>query len=340
MIKFDFLLKRMWTVLAVLFCTVVSTQAAWHVEYRIYNGVGDLLDRKFYDKEDGEKPVNYYYDATDSEYDECTYYHDEEFTLIWNAEDPNDPIPAEGITIVYVKKVKLFQRTFTLGKWMTLVLPDYYLLPENGIDGKFLDYVAVESKENATDGYNWNCNLKFEEVDFNELVPNRPYLYLPTHIEGTDDNVRSKEISFPLEGTPLKVSHVDANQPDVTVTMYGTYEDFELVPCEPVEPMGYNYIYFYFGNPAEDVYNFYTVDNPVTITPTICYFDIKATENANTTIGGFGAKFSFFNGTNAINNIEGVKKNNDKIYNLNGQQVQGNLQKGIYIVNGKKVLVK
>ena len=50
MIKFDFLLKRMWTVLAVLFCTVVSTQAAWHVEYRIYNGAGELLDRKFYDK--------------------------------------------------------------------------------------------------------------------------------------------------------------------------------------------------------------------------------------------------------------------------------------------------
>ena len=71
MIKFDLLLKRMWTVLAVLFCTVVSTQAAWHVEYRIYNGAGEFLDQKFYDKEDGEKPVNYYYDATDPEYDEC-----------------------------------------------------------------------------------------------------------------------------------------------------------------------------------------------------------------------------------------------------------------------------
>ena len=143
-----------------------------------------------------------------------------------------------------------------------------------------------------------------------------------------------------LNGTPLTVSHVDPNEPDATVTMYGTYEDFELVPCEPQEPKGYKYIYFYFGNPAEGEYNFYTVENPVTIKPTICYFDIKATKNANPTIGGFGAKFSFFEGTNAINNIEGVKTGADKVYNLNGQQVQGNLQKGIYIVNGKKVLVK
>ena len=325
-----------------VFYGTISEEAEniWHVEYRIFNGAGELLDQKFYDKEKEAKPVDYYYDAADQAYDEYGYYHDAEFTKTWDPADANDLIPATGTTIVYVKKVKLFQRTFTEGKWMTLVLPDYNLLPQNGINGRFLDYVAVESKENATDGYHWDCDLKFEEVGPNDLVPNRPYLYLPTHIEGTDDNVRSKVIKFPLEGTPLTVSHVDANQPDVTVTMYGTYEDFELVPCEPVEPKGYKYIYFYFGNPEEDVYNFYTVESPVTIAPTICYFDIKATKNANPTIGGFGAKFSFFDGTNAISNIEGVKKNNDKIYNLNGQQVQGNLQKGIYIVNGKKVLVK
>lgn len=325
-----------------VFYGTISEEAEniWHVEYRIFNGAGELLDQKFYDKEKEAKPVDYYYDAADPAYDEYGYYHDAEFSKTWDPADANDLIPATGTTIVYVKKVKLFQRTFTEGKWMTLVLPDYNLLPQNGINGRFLDYVAVESKENATDGYHWDCDLKFEEVGPNDLVPNRPYLYLPTHIEGTDDNVRSKVIKFPLEGTPLTVSHVDANQPDVTVTMYGTYEDFELVPCEPVEPKGYKYIYFYFGNPEEDVYNFYTVESPVTIAPTICYFDIKATKNANPTIGGFGAKFSFFDGTNAISNIEGVKKNNDKIYNLNGQQVQGNLQKGIYIVNGKKVLVK
>ncbi|MBR6715957.1 MAG: hypothetical protein IKI83_05870 [Prevotella sp.] len=238
-----------------------------------------------------------------------------------------------------------FERTFTLNTWMTLVLPDYNLLAQNGVYGRFLDYVAVESHENAVDGYHWNCDLKFEEVGPNDLIPNRPYLFLPERIAGADNDARKKVLFSILEselGTPLTVSHVDPNEPDATISMYGTYEDFELVPCEPQDPKGYKYIYFYFGNPAEGEYNFYTVEKNVTIAPTICYFDIKATKNAQNapTIGGFGAKFSFFEGTNAINNIEGVKTGADKVYNLNGQQVQGNLQKGIYIVNGKKVLVK
>jgi len=277
---------------------------------------------------------------------ECEYdyfYKDADFTEKY-ADDY--VMPNTKNIVVYIKETKTevpgVERTFTQGKWMTLVLPDYSLLEQNGIWGRFLDYVAVESHENAEDGYHWNCDLKFEEVGPNDLIPNRPYLFLPEKIEGADDNTRSKVVTFSLNGTPLTVSHVDPNEPDATITMYGTYEDFELVPCEPQEPKGYKYIYFYFGNPAEGEYNFYTVEKNVTIAPTICYFDIKATKNAQNapTIGGFGAKFSFFEGTNAINNIEGVKTGADKVYNLNGQQVQGNLQKGIYIVNGKKVLVK
>ena len=312
----------------------------YYVTYKIQKADGTWYEDIIEEKNDNNLtptwPVTGFTPVEGYEYD--YFYTDASFT-----EKLEDAMPADCNSTLFIKETKpitLFQRNFTVGKWMTLVLPDYNILPQNGIYGRFLDYVAVESKENATDGYHWDCDLKFQEVGPNDLVPNRPYLYLPTEIEGTDDNVRNKVIKFPLEGTPLTVSHVDANQPDVTVTMYGTYEDFELVPCEPVEPKGYKYIYFYFGNPEEDVYNFYTVESPVTIAPTICYFDIKATKNANPTIGGFGAKFSFFDGTNAISNIEGVKKNNDKIYNLNGQQVQGNLQKGIYIVNGKKVLVK
>ena len=312
----------------------------YYVTYKIQKADGTWYDDIIEEKNDNNLtptwPVTGFTPVEGYEYD--YFYTDATF-----AEKLEGAMPADCNSTLFIKEtepITLFQRNFTVGKWMTLVLPDYNILPQNGIYGRFLDYVAVESKENATDGYHWDCDLKFQEVGPNDLVPNRPYLYLPTEIEGTDDNVRNKVISFPLEGTPLTVSHVDANQPDVTVTMYGTYEDFELVPCEPVEPKGYKYIYFYFGNPAEDVYNFYTVERTVTIAPTICYFDIKATKNADPTIGGFGAKFSFFDGTNAISNIEGVKKNNDKIYNLNGQQVQGNLQKGIYIVNGKKVLVK
>ncbi len=314
----------------------------WHVTYKILQADGkwykDIVKQK---KSSNLTPAfpEEYTQKEDCEYD--YFYLDADFK---EKCAEGYTMPNNENTVLYIKEtmkeVPGVERTFTQGKWMTLVLPDYNLLAQNGIWGRFLDYVAVESHENAEDGYHWSCDLKFEEVGPNDLIPNRPYLFLPEEIEGADDNTRSKVVKFNLNGTPLTVSHVDPNEPDATITMYGTYEDFELVPCEPQEPKGYKYIYFYFGNPAEGEYNFYTVEKNVTIAPTICYFDIKATKNANPTIGGFGAKFSFFEGTNAINNIEGVKTAADKVYNLNGQQVQGNLQKGIYIVNGKKVLVK
>ena len=74
--------------------------------------------------------------------------------------------------------------------------------------------------------------------------------------------------------------------------------------------------------------------------------------NANTTMKGLRAYFVFptntaaaklnFDGeTTGINNIETEATVNGKVYNLNGQYVGNSLnglKKGIYVVNGKKVI--
>ncbi|MEE0336632.1 MAG: hypothetical protein U0I89_04990, partial [Prevotella sp.] len=73
--------------------------------------------------------------------------------------------------------------------------------------------------------------------------------------------------------------------------------------------------------------------------------------NANTTMKGLRAYFVFpvnvaaklnFDGeTTGINNIETNAAVNGKVYNLNGQYVGNSLnglKKGIYVVNGKKVI--
>lgn len=44
--------------------------------------------------------------------------------------------------------------------------------------------------------------------------------------------------------------------------------------------------------------------------------------------------------TNGINDIENACEQNDKVYTLSGVRVKGNLSKGVYIVNGKKQIVK
>ena len=57
-------------------------------------------------------------------------------------------------------------------------------------------------------------------------------------------------------------------------------------------------------------------------------------EGARTFIG-----FDFDNTTTAIEGVATVKENNGEIYNLQGQRVM-KAQKGLYIINGKKVMVK
>ena len=62
------------------------------------------------------------------------------------------------------------------------------------------------------------------------------------------------------------------------------------------------------------------------------YFDLPA---------GATARLSFFDETTGITTVMDAKElNNDsKVYNLNGQRVE-NAHKGLYIVNGRKVVVK
>ena len=44
-------------------------------------------------------------------------------------------------------------------------------------------------------------------------------------------------------------------------------------------------------------------------------------------------------GTTGISNVN-AERNNGAVYNLSGQKVNGSLKKGLYIINGKKVIVK
>ena len=55
-----------------------------------------------------------------------------------------------------------------------------------------------------------------------------------------------------------------------------------------------------------------------------------------------GARISVFDETTGITTVYGADKlfgNDNRIYNLKGQHVE-NAKKGIYIVNGKKVVIK
>jgi len=82
-----------------------------------------------------------------------------------------------------------------------------------------------------------------------------------------------------------------------------------------------------------DTQAFYKVTSAFTATANRCYLTIPAT-----TGNGVKAFFLDFGGEDAINGIE-AETENAEIFNLAGQRVN-KAQRGIYIINGKKVLVK
>jgi hypothetical protein len=86
------------------------------------------------------------------------------------------------------------------------------------------------------------------------------------------------------------------------------------------------------GSPSESVV--FKKANGAKITAFRSYFTGLA--------AGASAKFNNFDAVTGINDIQVNTTNNGKVYNLNGMELKntGNLQKGIYIINGKKVIIK
>ena len=324
-----------------VFYGTISEEAEniWHVEYRIFNGAGELLDQKFYDKEKEAKVVNYYYDATDAAYDECAYYHDAEFTQIWEPNDANDLIPATGTTIVYVKKLKFISQP-----WKTLVLPfgidnfDEYEFPLKKYFGEDFEGVpavdvlefqeiqnGVLTSNDAGDFY--RCKLIFNPVRAIEAY--KPYMF---RVNRVDESIIEK--IYREEGQlPCEVTTVDDNDnPGISVSMEGT-----------LEPNGAfmdasDGLHFYFGyDQNANAYNFYRVSN--IIPKNRCWFYVEDKRN-NPSGAKLNVSFDFNIITGIDKTVVSSKVADGKIYNINGQQVQNTLQKGIYIVNGKKVIVK
>jgi hypothetical protein len=328
-----------------------ATPDIWHVTYKIQKADGTWYDDIVIQKNSsnltpsfppaGFTPVEgyeYAYFYTDASFEEK---YAEDYTM------PND-----RNTTLYIQEIAsepepevIIERTLQKDRWITLVLP-YDVQDVNDIDGikgEALEYKAltVEKYENA---YWMNATLGFETVT--SMEANKPYLFraveFPDGVESGRLAVYSgSEADQPTDADIQHIAFVDNN---VKVEMAGTFEGKTLDVAPFVDPYGYEYIYFYFGyNPQAQVpYNFYVVDEgTVKINPSLCYFTATYVGPKDDASGAKGISLSFSQDVTGINSVKNVAEKNDgKVYNLNGQQVSGSLSKGIYIVNGKKVLVK
>lgn len=279
----------------------------------------------------------------------------------WGA---TETMPTGVNTIVYVVESNDNVMEFVTDHWITLVLPYdvddlSFFTPDidptattgttsDGAPIRVLEYKSLDANETGT-----RFTLNFERVY--SMEAHKPYLFKADRmLEGQTFPLSLDNIDYSQEADELagKISLTSSAYPTTAVSMVGTYLGYQL----PVATD--NELYLYFGyNPKYDPtspnyvagtdklpYNFYAVTkNPVTVGSYHAFFKAAPIPS--------GAKALIVNATGGINEfvtaidgipVEQMFGGETQMYNINGQRVSqnDNLPRGIYIANGKKMIVK
>ena len=299
----------------------------WHVTYKIQKADGSWYDDIVVQKRASNLtptwPVQDFNPKEGCEYD--YFYADATFSEKFVGD-----MPATGNTTLYIKETEI---TYISQPWKTLVLPfaiddlaEYF-----GADYEGVPSVNVSELQDvqgtlteAGDQSFYNCKLFFNPVT--KIEANKPYLFKVNRV-----NERIINEMYAAEGTdPCEVTEVaDPVNAGISACMQGTLEGYDMDASDGLS--------FYFGyDETNDAYNFYRVS--ARIPKNRCWFYISDSRAA-------GAKLQvvFDSEVNSINTQIADKSAKGNIYNVNGQLMgtqKSNLPKGLYIVNGKKMVIK
>jgi hypothetical protein len=239
-------------------------------------------------------------------------------------------MPATGNTTLYIKETEI---NYISQPWKTLVLPFAIddLAAYFGADYEGVPSVNVSELQDVQgtltevgDQSFYHCKLLFNPVT--KIEAYKPYLFKVNRV-----NERIINEMYAAEGTdPCEVTEVaDPVNAGISACMQGTLEGYDMDASDGLS--------FYFGyDETNDAYNFYRVS--ARIPKNRCWFYISDNRAA-------GAKLQvvFDSEVNSINTQIADKSAKGNIYNVNGQLMgtqKSNLPKGLYIVNGKKMVIK
>lgn len=219
-------------------------------------------------------------------------------------------IPAKVVTIDeavdYVAESAaakvILNRTIKANTWNTIVLP--FQLTNSELKAAFGDDVQIAEFSDGGESAN-AVTINFNTMATPAITPNKPVL-LKTSTAGT---------SYTFEGRTIAAG--DAKVAGTYVDFVGTYAASTTIAE---------------GNYFISANNLYKSNGGTTVKGTRAYIDAKnvASGEVKLFIGGIET---------AISEINGEAAENGAIYNLAGQRVS-KAQKGVFIVNGKKVIVK
>lgn len=231
------------------------------------------------------------------------------------------------------KATMVFHRTFTTGKWNSLILPvdmtAYQVKAAFGAEAKIARFNRLEDK--------W---IYFDMQAENNLLKNVPYIIKPTkkptavnrtynvggentkHINGLVYTVTG--IAYNDQTATLK--HEDTEYTN-GMTHYGSYKNPTVVPAD-------SYILHRSGDMVHTAVEHKNIKSYRTwlreTTPSGETLQMRVEQNDGPSTG--------------IKVIEETAKNANAVYNVNGMRMNSsntnNLPKGVYIINNKKVVIK
>lgn len=306
----------------------------WHVTYKIQKADGSWYDDIVVQKNSNNLTPSFppagFNPNPDYEYD--YFYLDANFK---NKCAEGYTMPAEGNTILYIKEIE--EAKYISTPWMTLVLP-YSIddltafFGEDAVQVQEYTSVAGELTEAASESY-FTCHLNFTATD--KIEAYMPYLFRAVHARQSDLDRMYDILGIEAINEPIEVKLYDnTHAPEIGVSMKGN------LAANGYEMPG-DGLNFYFGSSQDATgayaYNFYR--RAATIPQFRCYFFVtdERTGGANPIKVRFGS-----DSLNGISTVAADTNVNAPIYSLDGRKVDAsslsNLQKGIYIVNGRKVV--
>lgn len=235
------------------------------------------------------------------------------------------------------KAIMVFHRTFTTGKWNSLILPVDMTADQVkaafGADAKIARFNHLKD--------NWIYFSPVEpDADGNMLKANIPYIIKPTKEPDSVNrnyNVGSnkeKHIDGPVYtvtgiyygGQPTEMKCNDTGSSTNTgMTHYGSYEYRQEVPAKSYMLSKGDMVH------TSKVHNVKSYRSWLEeTTPSEKTLQLKVSDSDNSTTG--------------IKVIEEAPQNANAVYNVNGMRMNSsntdNLPKGVYIINNKKVVIK
>ena len=250
---------------------------------------------------------------------------------------------------------------YTPGKWVTVILPKKYDRAE--LERKFGSDVMLAEMTGFKDNQPFSYvnglrtyHLKFTEVK-GDPEAHKPYMIKPGHIKNQGDAdyaspywvtlIACTEMGedYRTERTKDHALPIKCTEDQTEVVMYGRYQTYDMLQWQ-----------FYFMNPKDENGNynnkcvFKRIVDPneaPTIKPFRCYWRIWLKGEAQN--AGAGAKTAYFrfaddNETTGIEQVDSkISIEISGIYDMNGRKLdvkKEDLPKGIFIIDGKKVMVK